>query len=541
MRARPGWIEIPACLLSTFFGSLLPFSLAPFGWWPLGIISIAGLANLLCSQQTTRTRFVRVLCFGLGVYGIGVSWIYVAIHDHGGAGIALSVLMVTLFVGFLALLLSLPFLLLGKVLNSSNANTYLLVFPSLWVVGEWFRGWAFTGFPWLYLGYGHTETWLLGWAPVVGALGVSWITAFCGALLALIFKITCNFKAGNRHIKQLLSPLFGVSLVAFFWFGGYFLKGVHWTQPSGKLLSIGLVQPAVPLEIKWDPYKLPQIFEQLRADTELLFNNDLVVWPESAIPRLKNEVADYLSAISVEAKETNTALITGIPTAETGGNSPTRPGSFYSKYYNSVIGLGVASGVYHKQHLVPFGEYVPFENWLRGTIAFFDLPMSAFSSGPLGQTPIKAKGTNIATAVCYEVAYAELVRRSATEANLLLTLSNDTWFGKSIGPKQHFQIARMRAVENEKPLIRATNDGISALITADGRVSAIAPSYKRHLLEGALEPRTGLTPFGRYGSFPILLTSLLCVLLPLLGKSVLWVVQKMRNTQAACSTHHKNI
>ena len=514
--------DLITCLLAVLFGFLLPLSMAPFNWWPLGIISIAGIVTLLCGQQTTSVRFIYALSFGLGAYAIGVSWIYVGIHDHGQTGVALSLLMVTAFICFQALLLSVPFVVFGKVFNVSTTITFLLVFPSLWVLGEWFRGWAFTGFPWLYLGYGHTDSWLLGWAPVVGALGISWIAAFCGALLALLVRQAQNFKAGNHETIHLSSSVVGLVFVLLFWLGGNFLQTVRWTQPSGKPLSIGLVQPAMPLAIKWDPYKLPVIFEQFRSDTELLFNNDLVVWPESAIPRFQHEVTDYLNSIAAEASDTDTALVAGILTAEAGGQGHSRPNSFYSNYYNSVVGLGLASGGYHKQHLVPFGEYVPFESWLRGVIAFFDLPMSVFSHGPTGQPPIKAKNAVIATAICYEIAYAELVRSSAENANLLLTLSNDTWFGQSIGPKQHFQIARMRAAENGKPLIRATNDGISALITEDGKVSATIPAHKRGVLEGILEPRTGLTPFGRYGSYPILLASLLWVLVPLVGKSV-WV------------------
>lgn len=544
--------DLKACLVAILLGALVPLSMAPFNWWPLGVLSIAGFSVLLCGQPAynpktnsshTKQLFFRSLCYGLGIYAVGASWIFVSIHEYGGASVALSLLLITPFIISLAFLLAIPFAIFSKALSidstSSGINstvslciTMLLVFPSLWTINEWFRGWVFTGFPWLYLGYAHTDTWLSGWAPVTGVLGISWITAFCGASLGLYIKLGLFFISrketrNEKAIAGLKAPtlaLSGGTLVAImFWLGGTYFQHVTWTAPTGKPLSIGLVQPALPLSIKWDPHKLPEIFDQYRTDTEKLLKNDLVIWPESAIPRFHHEVTGYLDPIIAEANETNTALITGIPTAENNPNDNSdNAASFFSSYYNSAIGLGNASGTYHKQHLVPFGEYVPFEKWLRGTIAFFDLPMSAFNSGPEQQQPITAKGAIIGTAICYEIAYSELVRKSALKANLLLTLSNDTWFGKSIGPKQHFQIARMRAIENRKPLIRATNDGISALITADGKVSVTIPSYKRDILEGTLEPRDGLTPFGRYGSYPILLISFFCIFLALLKKSI-WV------------------
>ncbi|MDX2463095.1 MAG: apolipoprotein N-acyltransferase [Porticoccus sp.] len=526
-------MDIKTCLLSVLFGLLLPLSMAPFNIWPAGVLSIAGFAALICGHTTHQSSakfvFLHSLSYGLGVYAVGASWIFVSIHDYGQAGIALSLLLITPFIIFLSFLLTIPFVVFSKLRSTITADTHnytsyslaitmLLIFPSLWTISEWFRGWAFSGFPWLYLGYGHTDTWLSGWAPVTGVLGISWITAFCGAWLGLAFKLCLRVKVMNTVKKNIALPLSsGLIIAALFWLTGAYLQTIAWTQPTGHPLSIGLVQPALPLSLKWDPHQLPTIFAQYRADTEKLLHNDLVIWPESAIPRFQHEVTGYLEPIAAEANETNTALITGIPTAENLEKDDTsNPNSFYSRYYNSVIGLGQASGVYHKQHLVPFGEYVPFEKWLRGTIAFFDLPMSAFNPGPEGQQHITAKGAIIATAICYEIAYSELVRKSANGANLLLTLSNDTWFGQSIGPKQHFQIARMRAIENRKPLIRATNDGISALITAEGQIASIIPPFQRNTLEGTLEPRNGLTPFGRFGSDPILVLSFLLALIGLL-------------------------
>jgi apolipoprotein N-acyltransferase len=274
--------DLKACLIAIFLGALVPLSMAPFNWWPLGILSIAGFSVLLCGQHSQKNTastghkkklFFRSLCYGLGIYAIGASWIFVSIHEYGGASIALSLLLITPFIILLAFLLALPFAIFSKALSidssSSSINptvplciTMLLVFPSLWTINEWFRGWVFTGFPWLYLGYAHTDTWLSGWAPVAGVLGTSWITAFCGALLGLyiklgLFFISAKETRNKKTIARLKVPalaLSGGTLVAItFWLWGAYFQNFNWTVPTGKPLSIGLVQPALPLSIKWDP------------------------------------------------------------------------------------------------------------------------------------------------------------------------------------------------------------------------------------------------------------------------------------------------
>ncbi|WP_461481146.1 apolipoprotein N-acyltransferase [Porticoccus sp.] len=470
-------------------GAVLPLALAPWNWWPIGILSTAGLVTLL-RDLSSRDCFWRSFWFGLGLFGTGVSWVFVSIHDHGQASIPLAALLTALFVIALALVFALPFSLYGAGLNRS-AGAMVLTFPAIWVLGEWWRGWIFSGFPWLYLGYAHTDTWLSGWAPLTGVLGISWIAALCGALLGIAAVPRQKFTFSNTGLLAIL-----------LWLGGWYLQSLPWTKPVGEPLSIGIIQPALPLPTKWDSTQLNQILELYREDTAPLLGNDLVIWPESAIPTFADQVQPFLASMAASALDRDTALIIGIPTRN--GRDPL--------YYNSVIGLGDGSGSYHKQHLVPFGEYVPFEQWLRGLIAFFDLPMSSFSPGPAGQSPITANGIAIATAICYEIVFPDLVARSANDANLLLTVSNDTWFGHSIGPQQHFQMARMRALENRKPLIRATNDGITALVNTRGQVVAIAPAFSREVLTGYLNPHTGQTPFSKWGSLPVLGFSLLLVI-----------------------------
>tara|TARA_B110000196_G_scaffold4459_1_gene4002 strand:- start:49021 stop:50622 length:1602 start_codon:yes stop_codon:yes gene_type:complete len=525
--------DIKNILLLILFGSILPFSMAPFDFWFLGIVSVGGFSVLAlrCIQEKLSFRlvFYRSLSYAIGLYSVGASWIFVSIHRYGQASLELSALLITLFIIFLSILFALPFAIFSKLNQIKSASidnlapsynvvfAFFILFPSLWVLGEWFREWAFSGFPWLYLGYAHTDSWLSGWAPITGVLGISWIVAFCGALIGFLFQLKVKTKIPQK--KFISIPIIcSLSLVIFFWVGGLYLKKIEWTKPLNKPVSVGLIQPAISLWHSWNPEKLNSILSQYRKDTRSLINNDLVVWPEAAIPVFQDEVSDYLDSIKKEAIAADTAIIIGVPTilrTHLQSNKKNNP-----RYFNSALVLGQGSGIYHKQHLVPFGEYVPFEKWLRGAIKFFDLPMSAFSSGPKDQRNIIIKNNiNIGTSICYEIAYSELVRNSAKNSNILLTMSNDSWFGKTIGPKQHFQIARMRAIENGKALIRATNDGVSALIEADGKVSVTIPSFNRGILEGTLYPRSGSTPFANNGSCPVIILSFLLVF-------VGWRIQK---------------
>ncbi len=477
-RFSPGVVN---AILGLLAGGLFPFCLSPFDWWPLAIVSVGGL-YLLLGYGGARAAFWRSACYGFGLFAVGASWVYVSIHDYGHASPPLAILLTTLFVLVLALVFALPFTLYGSIVRG-RPGLALLLFPSIWVLGEWFRGWLFTGFPWLYLGYAFTDTWLAYWAPVTGVLGIGWMAAFAGATAAKLCR------------RRALSPGLLASALAIgaMFFGGWLLRDSQWTDAVAKPLSVTMVQPAIDIDQKWERHRLEEILTGLLTRTETHWHSDLVIWPESAIPSLRQQVDNFINHVDSRARREHTALLTGIPTREG------------TQVYNSVIALGNASGSYHKRHLVPFGEYVPLEHWLRGTIEFFDLPMSAFSSGPAHQPLLQAGDHRVATLICYEIVFQDLVASTAVDADLLLTVSNDTWFGASIGPHQHFQMARMRAIENARPLLRATNDGITAAVDHRGKVVAVLPSFKPGVLTTSVLPRTGSTPFNRFGSLPVLI------------------------------------
>ena len=296
---------------------------------------------------------------------------------------------------------------------------------------------------------------------------------------------------------------------------GFAWQQVSWTEPSSQApLKVALVQGNIPQQLKWSPSYRDQIIEHylslsaplLEADSAV----DLIVWPETALPLLYHQAWPALAGFEQRLRDSKSGLISGIPyRAPATQDEPAR-------YHNSIMALGQADGLYHKQRLVPFGEYVPLENWLRGLIDFFDLPMSNFSLGPDQQQPIQLNSggqeTRISASICYEIVYPDLIASSAADAHLLLTISNDSWFGDSLAPTQHLQMARMRALETGRPLIRATNNGISALVGADGQIQQQGPQFQVDLLLGSVQPFSGTTPFVLWGSTAIGLIALVLLI-----------------------------
>lgn len=469
-------------------GTLLPLALAPFYLWPIAILSMAVLFRNL-QHQTVKQAFTKSLVFGFGMFFAGVSWVYVSIHEHGFIPVPLALAATTLFCLFIALLFALPFTL--SALFPQGPASWLLGLPAVWVISEWFRSWAFTGFPWLYSGYIHTETWLGGWAPLGGVFWLSFLSALTAAILSQLSQS----HRGHSSIK-IASLIIALSLVS-----GYLLKQVNWTAPTGKNLSVALVQPNTDQHKKWTFSERQGILKQLQELTSPHWGKDIIIWPEAAIPTTPKNVWRFLDQLDRQAKVNQTALVTGIPTYQ-----PTS-----GRYFNSVMLLGENRGQYDKTRLVPFGEYVPVESLLRGLIRFFDLPMSSFSLGATDQPLLDAAGAKVATAICYEIVYPDLVAGMAREATALLTVSNDAWFGNSFAPQQHMQMARMRALENAKPMMRGTSTGVTALVDHRGEITATIEQFRAGVLTGNIAPRSGQTLFSQTGSWPIVILSLLII------------------------------
>lgn len=484
-------------LLSLLGGAIIPFSFAPFDFWPAGLVGIALLVGALQPLSTKQSLLTGWL-FGVGFFGVGTSWVYVSIHTYGAAPVALAFFLTLLFVIGLALFFMVQCYVYVRFFKPHTLGL-LLGFPALWVLFEWLRSWFLTGFPWLYLGYGHEHTWLAGWAPVLGVYGVSFCAASSGVLIYVAYR-------SSKYARLLLSVVIFLP-----WLLGFLLQQINWTTRTGDALTVSLVQGNIAQEMKWNPEHMADSLKKYQKLSGPYWGRDIIVWPEAAIPFWQDEVAIFLENLDEFTKKYKTTLITGIPYREDTGEG--------IHYYNSAIAVGEGLGLYHKERLVPFGEYVPLEKLLRGLIAFFDLPMSSFSSGK-NPSPFLTMhhSIHIAPFICYEIVYPDFVAATLPKADILLTISNDTWFGSSFGPWQHLQIAQMRALENGRYLLRATNNGISAIVDEKGRLVKASAQFEEEVLSGEAYVMQGNTPFGRTGSWPILIISISLLVLSLTFK-----------------------
>ena len=480
-------------------GLLLPLALAPFDLWPLAVLAPA---LLLAAVHGQSPRFALLLGYlhGVGHYGLGVSWIYMSIHVYGPAPPWLAGTLVGLFVLAMAIFPALMTWLFSR-LKLTGRLAAGVAFCGLWVLFEWLLTWFLTGFPWLFVGYAHLESPLAGYAPVGGVLLVSLISVLTGVGLWWLGPV---LRSGEQLWTR--SAALGTAVLLLLWVLGAGLSAVSWTRPTGAPLNVALVQGVIPQDIKWQSDNREAMLHRHMALSEPHWGADLVVWPEAAITWFARDAQSLLEDLGDFAGQRGSTLVTGIPDYQRDAEPP-----FAAYFQNTAIALGRGEGQYIKQRLVPFGEYVPLEGMLRGLISFFDLPMSHARSGPAKQPPLIAGSETLAMAICYEIVYPDLVRELARDATVLVTISNDTWFGDSIGPEQHQQKARMRALELGRPLLRGTNDGVTALVDDKGREQARLPRFEPGVLTGTVQPMIGFTPFARSGSWPTVVLALVLV------------------------------
>lgn len=490
-------------LLSLIAGAATPLGIAPLNYWPLSILALALYAYNLHQATHSKACLWHGFVFGLGYFGVGVSWVFISIHEYGSAPFALALLLTSLFIAFLALVFSLPFYAYGKF--QASHWRLLLGFPLLWAFSEWLRSWLLTGFPWLLLGYSQLDTPLAGWAPIGGVLLVGLLAAFTSSALVILLN---RSQPAPTNIRWL-----SVIAVVIFWAEGSALKSVEWTEAAGEPLTVGLVQPNIPLELKWDPAFRQDTVDILWSLSEDLWEKDWVIWPEAAIPDIYSRSTEFLEFVDQQATQSQTSLITGVLYDDFDQD----------KYFNATLGLGQASGRYHKQRLVPFGEYVPLESWLRGLIQFFDLPNSILSTGANEQELVIADKYQVASSICYEIVYPDLVAQLTKNSHVILTISNDAWFGASLGPLQHLHMTRMRALETGRYVIRGTNNGVSAIIKPTGEISLQSEQFVRTNISGEFTPMQGNTPY-------ILWRDYLVLGMLVLGLVALILIQRNRTT-----------
>ncbi len=484
-------------------GAITVSGFAPDTLFFLPLLTLVALFLLWSRASSRKAAAYTGFAFGMGFFGAGVSWVYVSIHEFGGMPMPLAVVATFLFCLVLSLFPAAAGLLQAGPGGLTRRRALLLI-PALWVLMEWVRGWLFTGFPWLALGYSQAvASPLAGFAPLSGVYGVSLVSALCAGALAL----AVNAWLHRRSKSALIFP--GMIIVVLV-VAGFALKQVEWVKPLGAPVKVSLLQGNIPQEMKGREDKAKTTLDTYMAMT-LASSGHLIVLPETALPMLLHDLPlSYLEMLSGRAHELGGDVLVGVPEHTESGD-----------YFNSVLSLGSSPmQVYRKVHLVPFGEFIPFKPLFGWIVNVLHIPLSDFSRGEIIQPPLQVAGQKVAMAICYEDVFGEELINQLPEATLLVNVSNDAWFGDTVAPWQHLQISQMRALETGRYMLRATNTGITAIIDQRGEVLKRAPEFTTARLEGEAQGFAGATPYVRFGNFPAL--GLIALLL-----AVNWIVGKV--------------
>jgi apolipoprotein N-acyltransferase len=472
--------------LAFLTGALLTLAFAPFEIYPLAILLPAVLYGLW-QNLTPGQAFKRGWLFGAGFFGTGVYWVFISIHTYGNAPSYLAAFFTLGLIAILAIFPGLNGYLLNRFFKSNTNARLFCAFPATWILLEWVRSWFATGFPWLILGYSQINSPLKGYATITGLYSVS-----LAVLLSSSFLIKAASFLRKKQYPLCYASFFALALL---WAIGGYLSTLSWTTAFGPPIKVSLVQGNIPQEIKWSADSTQLSLDTYRNLSESHWDSNIVIWPESAIPLPLHIATDFLDQIDTKAKEHNATFITGIPVQATTEDS----------YYNAVITLGKGSGFYRKRLLVPFGEYVPFTGVMHKLLDVLNIPMSNFVPGPSRKLErLQADNVKIAAYICYEIAFPEFVLFRDKDINLLLTVSNDAWFGHSIAQAQHLEMAQMRSLELGRPALFVSNNGITAIIDAKGKIQSAAPPYKTYVLTDKVQPTQGQTIWQRIGMDPIL-------------------------------------
>lgn len=468
-------------------GALCVLGFSPFYLFPIPVLALAWLFTRL-RETPPRAAAKSGFVFGMGYFGAGVSWIYISMHDFGGMAMPLAAAATLLFCAVLAVFPALAAYGFARWRPPAGWRR-ILAAAAWWALLEWARGWVFTGFPWLALGYSQVPfSPLAGIAPVLGIYGVTFAAAFTAAVLAEPRR-----AAGLKKYSVLL----------LLWGASAGLSMVEWTHPAGAPVSVSLLQGNIPQDVKW---RADSLNYSLDTYTALLRRSSgrLTVLPETALPVFRQQLpAEYEALLAAHGRRFGGDVIVGLPEF----------GSDGGHYFNSAFSFGASpSQRYQKYHLVPFGEYIPLRPVLGWVTEVLKMPLSDFSRGEKYATPMQVAGQRVAVDICYEDVFGEEIIRQLPQATLLVNVTNDAWFGDSTAPWQHMQMSQARALETGRPVLRATNTGATAIIDARGRVTARAPLFKAWVLEDMVQGYDGTTPYVYFGNLPALALIFLALL-----------------------------
>jgi apolipoprotein N-acyltransferase len=495
-------------------GLSLVFAYAPFSQWYLSLF-VPAIVFYHLAKEVPKKSAKLMLLFAFGWFASGISWVHVSIDQFGGLPLVVSLALMLILCLYLALFPALAAYLTAYFSTKKQLNLWLLT--PFWLISEYLRSVVLTGFPWLSLGYSQIDSPLANFAPVIGEVGITALIILINVCLA---KIAITLKQVGQ--KKLTFPILFLFIITVFSYG---LGQINWVQATGETTKVALVQGNIAQSMKWAPeQEWPTMLKYLDL-TRVNYDADIIIWPESAIPAVEPAVQDYLSTVNRSALLNNSVIITGILNY-----------NFESKeYFNSLIVIGNKqdkdeqgyyynhSNRYSKHHLLPIGEFVPFQELLRPIAPLFNLPMSSFSQGNYVQHNLIAKNLHILPLLCFEIVFPHQLADNLTkQTDLLLTVSNDAWFGDSHGPHQHMEIARMRALEFGRPLLRSTNNGITAVVDHHGNFIARIPQFEEGVLKTKITLVTGETPYSQWPRL-ILLTM---IIIPLIIVTLLQAQQR---------------
>jgi apolipoprotein N-acyltransferase len=465
-------------LLAALAGILYTLAFAPFNFSYLALIA---LSLLFASwQNATPARALwRGYLFGLGAFGLGVSWVYISIHDFGGADPFSASLLTGLFVAFWALFPALAAYLSVRIRPVKPGLTSIIVMPLVWLLVEYLRGYlVLNGFPWLQVGYSQLETPLAGYIPIAGVYGTGFLAVLTASTLVHLLQT-------KKHRLLLAAALAAV------WLTGSVLQTIKWTYAIGEPIRVSMIQGNIAQDQKWRPENRGNTLQYYKTMTEAHWDSAIIVWPETSIPAYLADVYDwFLLPLSDAARQHETDLIVSLPAH----------GDSEHERYNAVMTLGKETGMYRKKHLLPFGEYLPWQPVSGFILNSLAIKLGDFTPGAIDQPLLKAGGYPFITSICYEDAFGD----AGIQAAYLVNVTNDGWFGNSIEPHQHLQIARMRAMETGRFLLRATNTGVTAIVAPDGKIVSQAPQFTATVLTNVITPMGGMTPYARLGDKPVI-------------------------------------